>query len=156
MRFWWVLLLIMKGIYIKVVDHFNYLDAYSSSDGTNTKELLSYRLGKVAGIFRELDKIWKNRCINLPTKMQFYNACVMSTFLYGAECRTLKGKDEKRLDAFDMRCQRKILKIRWSQYVTKHRQTQENQSAPIVQRHQKASSAKVWASAAYGRDSITT
>ena len=116
MRFWWVLLLIMKGIYIKVVDHFKYLGAYSSSDGTNNKEL-NYRLGKAAGILRELDKIWKNRYINLPTKMQFYNACVMSTFLYGAECWTLKGKVENRLDAFDMRCQRKILKIRWSQYV---------------------------------------
>ena len=45
---------------IKVVDHFKYLGAYSSSDGTNTKEL-NYRLGKAAGIFRELDKIWKNR-----------------------------------------------------------------------------------------------
>ena len=42
----------------------------------------------------------------------------MSTLLYGAECWTLKDKDENRLDAFDMRCQRKILKIRWSQYVT--------------------------------------
>ena len=96
---------------------FKYLGAYSSSDGTNTKEPY-YRLGKAAGIFRELDKIWKNRYINLPTKMQFYNACVLSTLLYGAECWTLKDKDKYRLDAFDMRCQRKNLKTRWSQYVT--------------------------------------
>ena len=49
--------------------------------------------------------------------MQIYNACVLSTLLYGAECWTLKDRDEKRLDAFDMRCQRKILKIKWFQHI---------------------------------------
>ena len=88
-------------------------------------------------IFRELDKIWKNRYINLPTKMQFYNACVMSTLLYGAECWTLKDKDENRLDAFDMRCQRKILKIRWSQYVTNidiRKKTNQPQLSKVIKK----------------------
>ena len=101
---------------MNVVAYFKYLGAYNSSDGTNAKEL-NYRLGKAAGVFRELDKIWKNRYINLPTKMQFYNACATSTLLYGAEYRTLKDKDENRFDAFDMWCQRKILKTRWSHHV---------------------------------------
>ena len=101
---------------INVVAHFKYLGAYCSADGTNTKEL-NCRIGKAAGAFRELDKIWKDRYINLPTKMQIYNACVLSTLLYGAECWTLKDRDEKRLDAFDMRCQRKILKVKWSQHI---------------------------------------
>ena len=57
-------ILVMKEI--KDEDHFKYLGVYSSSDGTNTKEL-NYRLGKAAGIFRELDKIWKNRYINLSS-----------------------------------------------------------------------------------------
>ena len=52
-----------------------------------------------------------------PTKMQFYNACVLSTLTYSAECWTLKDSDMKRLDAFDMRCQRKILKIKWSDFI---------------------------------------
>ena len=101
---------------IKVVEHFKYLEAYCSTDGTNTKEL-NFRVGKAAGAFKELDKIWKDRYISLPTKMQIYNACVLSTLLYGAECWSLKDRDEKRLDAFDMRCQRKILKIKWSQHI---------------------------------------
>ena len=101
---------------IKVVDHFKYLGAYCSADGTNTKEL-NCRIGKAAGAFKELNTIWKDRYISLPTKMQIYRACVLSTLLYGAECWTLKPTDEGRLDAFDMRCQRKILKIRWSQHI---------------------------------------
>ena len=99
-----------------MVDHFKYLGAYCSADGTNMKEL-NCRIGKAAGAFKELNTIWKDRYISLPTKMQIYRACVLSTLLYGAECWTLKPTDEGRLDAFDMRCQRKILKIRWSQHV---------------------------------------
>ena len=51
--------------------------------------------------------------------MKFYNACVLSTLLYAAECWSLTERDEARLDVFDMRCQRKILWIVWSQHVSK-------------------------------------
>ncbi|XP_072039784.1 uncharacterized protein [Amphiura filiformis] len=95
---------------IKVVDHFKYLSAYCSADGSNVKEL-NNRIGKATGAFRELDKVWKDRNINLETKLKFYNACVLSTLLYAAECWTLTERDEARLDAFDMRCQRKILRV---------------------------------------------
>ena len=36
-------------------------------------------------------------------------ACILSTLLYVCECWTLNERDEPRLDAFDMHCQRKIL-----------------------------------------------
>ena len=52
--------------------------------------------------------------------MKFYNACVLSTLLYGAECWSLTERDEARLDAFDMQCQRKILRITWLQHKTNH------------------------------------
>ena len=102
---------------IKVVDHFKYLGAYCSADGSNTKEL-NNRIGKASAAFRELDKVWKDRNIRLNTKMKFYNACVLSTLLYAAECWTLTERDEARLDAFDMRCQSKILKIVWFQHTS--------------------------------------
>ena len=101
----------------KVVDHFKYLGAYCSADGSNTKEL-NNRIGKASAAFRELDKVWKDRNISLTTKMKLYTACVLSTLLYAAECWTLTERDEARLDAFDMRCQRKILKIVWFQHIS--------------------------------------
>ena len=67
--------------------------------------------------------------------MQFYNAYVMFTLLYGAECWTLKDKDENRLDAFDMRCQRKILKITRSRHVrTSERKTNQPQLSNIIKK----------------------
>ena len=87
------------------------------ANGTNVEELNS-RIGKASAAFRELDKVWRDRNINLDTKLKFYNACVLSTLLYPCECWTLTERDEARLDAFDMRCQRKILRVIWSQHIT--------------------------------------
>ena len=101
---------------IKVVDHFKYLGAYCSGDGSITKEF-NHRIGKASGAFRELHAVWKDRYINLDTKMKLYNACVLSTLLYAAESWSLTERQEARLDAFDMRCQRKILRIVWSQHI---------------------------------------
>ena len=46
--------------------------------------------------------VWKDRYINLSTKMKFYNARVLSTLLYAAECWSLTERDEARPDAFNM------------------------------------------------------
>ena len=121
---------------IKVVDHFKYLGAYCSADGTNTKEL-NNRIGRASAAFRELDKVWKDRNINLDTKMKFYNACVLSTLLYAAECWTLTETDESRLDAFDMRCQRKILRVTWSQHISNNTirsRTKQPQLTSVIRR----------------------
>ena len=53
--------------------------------------------------------------------MKLYNACVLSTLLYAAESWSLTERQEARLDAFDMRCQRKILRIVWSQHIPNKR-----------------------------------
>ena len=58
-----------EGI-IKVVDHFKYLGAYCSADGSNIKEL-NNRIGKASAAFRELDQVWKDGNISLNTNMKF-------------------------------------------------------------------------------------
>ena len=45
----------------------------------------------------------------------------MSTLLYAAECWSLTERDEAKLDAFHMQCQRKILRIVWSQHASNKR-----------------------------------
>ena len=99
---------------------------------------INHRIGKASGTFRELDMVWKDLYINRSTKLKFYNACVLSTPLYAAECWSLTERDEARLDAFDMRCQRKILRIKWSQHVTnKHIRsvTKQPQQTNLIRNH---------------------
>ena len=50
--------------------------------------------------------------------MQFYNRNVLSTLLYGCETWHIETSQEKKLDAFDSKCIRKILGIRCSDFIT--------------------------------------
>jgi len=56
--------------------------------------------------------------LSLQTKIRLYNALVISVLLYGSETWTLLEADERRLEAFHMNCQRRILGIRWFHFVT--------------------------------------
>ena len=121
---------------IKVVDHFQYLGAFCSANGTNVKELNS-RTGKASAAFRELEKVWRDRNISLDTKLKFYNACVLSTLLYACECWTLTEHDEARRHAFDMRCQRKILRLSYYMVLAYYKQLHkvQGQAAPAYGSH---------------------
>ena len=55
--------------------------------------------------------------LTINTKMRVYQACVLSTLLYGSETWTLYTHQEHRLRAFHMRCLRKILGIRWQDHI---------------------------------------
>ena len=50
--------------------------------------------------------------------MKLSNACVITVFMYGSETWQLTEKQEKKLDVFDQRCLRRVLKVRWQQHVT--------------------------------------
>ncbi|PIK50910.1 putative cytohesin-3-like [Apostichopus japonicus] len=56
--------------------------------------------------------------LTLNTKMKVYQACVLSTLLYGSETWTTHAKHQKKLNVFHMRCLRKILGITWEDKVT--------------------------------------
>jgi len=56
--------------------------------------------------------------LSMHTKMRLYNALVISVLLYGSETWTLRKADERRLEAFHMNCQRRILGIRWFHFIT--------------------------------------
>jgi len=56
--------------------------------------------------------------LSLATKLKVYNSLVLSVLLYGCETWTILKSDERRLEAFHMSCQRRILRIRWFDHVT--------------------------------------
>jgi len=64
-----------------------------------------------------LDNIWKDKGLSLSTKLRVYLALVQSVLLYASETWTLTVADSKSLDAFHMKCQRRILGISWHQFV---------------------------------------
>jgi len=65
-----------------------------------------------------LDRVWRQNRLSLATKLRIYTTCVLAVGLHGAETWTLLNKDSRRLQAFHMTCQRRILGIRWNDFIT--------------------------------------
>ena len=103
---------------LEVVEKFTYLGSTISSNLSLDAEL-NVRIGKAATAMARLAKrVWDNTMLTLNTKMRVYQACVLSTLLYGSESWTLYSHQERRLNAFHMRNLRRLLGITWQDRVT--------------------------------------
>jgi len=103
---------------LDVVEDFTYLGSTISSNLSLDADL-NKRIGKASTAMARLSKrVWENSMLTIKTKMRVYQACVLSTLLYGSETWALYARQESRLNAFHMRCLRRILGIKWQDHVT--------------------------------------
>ena len=61
-----------------------------------------------------LDSVLKNRGIILPTKVHIVKAMVFPVFTYGCESWTVKKAECQKIDAFELLCWRRLLKVPWT------------------------------------------
>ena len=61
-----------------------------------------------------LDSILKSRDITLPTKVCLVKAMVFPVVMYGCESWTIKKAESQRIDAFKLRCWRRLLRVPWT------------------------------------------
>ena len=61
-----------------------------------------------------LDSILKSRDITLPTKVRLVRAMVFSVVMYGCESWTIKKAECQRIDAFELWCWRRLLRVPWT------------------------------------------
>ena len=61
-----------------------------------------------------LDSIFKSRGITLPTKVRLVKAMVFPVVIYAYEIWTVKKAEHRRIDAFELCCWRKLLRIPWT------------------------------------------
>ena len=61
-----------------------------------------------------LDSILKSRDITLPTKVCLVKAMVFPVVMYGCESWTIKKAEYRRIDAFELRCWRRLLRVPWT------------------------------------------
>ena len=61
-----------------------------------------------------LDSIFKSRDITLPTKVRLVKAMVFSVVMYGCESWTVKKAESRRIDAFELWCWRRLLRVLWT------------------------------------------
>ena len=65
-------------------------------------------------VMTNLDSILKSRHITLPTKVHLVKAIVFPVVMYGCESWTIKKAERKRIDAFELCCCRRLLRVPWT------------------------------------------
>ena len=61
-----------------------------------------------------LDSIFKSRDITLPTNVRLVKAMVFPVVMYGCESWTTKKAERRRIDVFELRCWRRLLRVPWT------------------------------------------
>ena len=65
-------------------------------------------------VMTNLDSIFKSRDITLPTKVPLVKAMVFPVVMYGCESWTVKKAEHRRIDAFELWCRRRLLRVPWT------------------------------------------
>lgn len=103
---------------LETVHQFTYLGS-TVTDNLSLDTEIDKRIGKAATTLARLkSRVWTNAKLTVKTKMVVYNACVLSTLLYGCEAWTTYAHQEKKLNTFHLRSLRRILGIHWQDKVT--------------------------------------
>ena len=105
----------VKGQKLGTVTSFKYLGSVVSDDGSKP-EVLS-RIAKATAALTKLKPIWRDN-ISLGSKVKLMRSLVISIFLYACESWTLTAELEKRTQAFEIRCCRRLLNISCKDHVT--------------------------------------
>ena len=81
-----------------------------TADGDCSHEIKT-RLLLGRKVMTNLDSIFKSRDITLPTKVRLVKAMVFPVVMYGCESWTVKKAERQRIDAFDLWCWRRLLRV---------------------------------------------
>ena len=65
-------------------------------------------------VMTNLDSIFKNRDISLPTNVHLVKAVVFPMVMYGCESWTMKKAERQVIDAFELLCWRRLLRVPWT------------------------------------------
>ena len=108
---------VIDGAKLSSVKNFCYLGSVMSCDGSLDDEITN-RISKASVAFGRLtNRLWKSHDIRITTKISVYRVAVLSALMYGCETWTLYRKHVRQLEAFHMRCLRRICNIRWQDRV---------------------------------------
>ena len=103
--------------YIEIVESFIFLGSQITRNGGSDSEIRR-RIGLTRTTMKKLAHVIKNNDLTLKTKIRLVNTLIFSVFLYGCESWTIRKKERKKIDALELWCWRKLLKISWIDKIT--------------------------------------
>ena len=101
------------GETVETVADFIFLSSKITTDGDCSHEIKRHLLlGRK--VMTNLDSILKNRDITLSTKIHLVKAMVFPVVMYGCESWTIKKAEHRRIDAIELWCWRRLLRVPWT------------------------------------------
>ena len=98
---------------METVRDFTFLGSKITADGDCSHEI-KRRLLLERKVMTNLDSILKSRDIALSTKVHLVKAMVFPVVMYGCESWIIKKSERQRIDAFDLWCWRRFLRVPWT------------------------------------------
>ena len=103
----------IDGETVETVSDFMFLGSKITADGDYSYEIKRHLLlGRK--VMTNLDSILKSRGITLPTKVRLVKAMVLPVVMYGCEIWTVKKAECQGVDAFEVWCWRRLLRVPWT------------------------------------------
>ena len=103
----------IDGETVETVPDFIFLGSKITADGDCSHEIERHLLlGRK--VMTNLDGVFKSRDITLPTKFHLVRAMVFPVVMYGCESWTVKKAECQRIDAFELRYSRRLLRVPWT------------------------------------------
>ena len=98
---------------METVADFIFLGSKILADGDCSHEI-KRRLTPWKESYKDLDSILKSKDITLSTKVHLVKAMVFPAVMYGRESWTVKKAERQRIDAFELWCWRRLLRVPWT------------------------------------------
>ena len=103
----------IDGEMVETVADFIFLASKITADGDCSLEIKRcLLLGRK--VMSKLDSILKSRDITLLTKIRLVKAMIFLVVMYGCESWTINKVEHQRIDAFELRCWRRLLRVPWT------------------------------------------
>ena len=103
----------IDGETVETVSDFIFLGSKITADGDCSHEI-KRRLLLGRKVMTNLDSILESRDVTLPTRVCLVKAMVFPMVMYGCESWTVKKAERRRIDAFELWCWRRLLRVPWT------------------------------------------
>ena len=103
----------IDGETVETVSDFIVWGSKITVDGDHSHEI-KRRLLLGRKVMSNLDGIFKSRDVTLPAKVHLVKAIVFPVVMYGCESWTVKKAERRRIDAFELWCWRRLLRVPWT------------------------------------------
>ena len=123
--------LLVKDQALEEVNQFTYLGSIVSHSG-GTDEDVKARINKARQAFAMLRPVWRNSHLSHNTKLRVFSTCVKSVLTYGAETWRHTKIIDRKINVFILGCLRRILKIRWDDFISNEKVEERAGQKPIL------------------------